>query len=157
MKDYFLKIVKDGVTIDVAHTQADTQELANGAITNAAIGRGMVNFSVVETTQEEFDTFRAKQKPDDDKQAEADAKAAEEQAQRDAEALAAKEAEEKAAAEKAEADRLAAEEAEKNASAGTASTGTDAPAPQPAADSENPQPADTQEPGTEGTEDKAAA
>jgi membrane protein involved in colicin uptake len=93
MKDYFLEIVKDGVRIDVAHTKANTQEEANTVITKAAIGRGMENFSVREVTQEEFDAFRAKQKPDDDKQAEADAKAAEEQAQRDAEALAAKEAE----------------------------------------------------------------
>jgi len=69
MKDYFLKIVKDGVTIDVAATKANNQEQANTVITNAAIGRGMVNFSVLEVTQEEFDAFRAKQKPDDDKQA----------------------------------------------------------------------------------------
>lgn len=44
MKDYFLKIVKDGVTIDVAHTQANNQEQANAVITKAAIGRGLENF-----------------------------------------------------------------------------------------------------------------
>lgn len=69
MKDYFLKIVKDGVTIDVAHTKANNQEQANAVITKAAIGRGLENISVQEATQEEFDAFRAKQKPDDDKAA----------------------------------------------------------------------------------------
>lgn len=152
MKDYFLEIVKDGVRIDVAHTKANTQEQANGIITNAAIGRGMVNFSVREVTQEDFDAFRAKQKPDDDKQAEADAKAAEEQAQRDAEA---KEAEEKAAAEKAEADRLA---AEGNAdSAQSDDAGNTSEATQPAEDNSESLAGDSQGTQSEGTETSAAA
>jgi hypothetical protein len=57
-KSYFLEIVKDGKVVEVAGTQADSQELANAAITNAALGRGFVNFSVRETTEEAFLKFK---------------------------------------------------------------------------------------------------
>lgn len=63
MKDYFLEVVKDGVRIDVAAVKANNQEQANAVVTKAAIGRGLVNISVREVTQEDFDAFRAAQQP----------------------------------------------------------------------------------------------
>lgn len=58
MKTYFVEIVKDGETLDVASTQAANYEGAAAIIDAAARGRGFEGFSVREVTEEYFIAFK---------------------------------------------------------------------------------------------------
>jgi len=58
MKTYFIEIVKDGETLDVASTQSPNYEGAAKVIDAAARGRGWEGFSVREVTEEYFIAFK---------------------------------------------------------------------------------------------------
>lgn len=58
MKTYFIEIVKDGETLDVASTQSPNHEGAAKVIDAAARGRGWEGFSVREVTEEYFIAFK---------------------------------------------------------------------------------------------------
>lgn len=57
-KVYFVEIVKDGETLDVASTQADNYEGAAKIIDAAAAGRGFTGFNLREVTEEYFIAFK---------------------------------------------------------------------------------------------------
>lgn len=76
MKTYYLKLVINNVTVDIASVQADNEDMARAIVDKAARGRGLDGHIFINATETDFITFK-NEKLEREHQAKVDAGSAE--------------------------------------------------------------------------------